>query len=96
MVQKGKKQKSQVREWIEAIVFAFVIAMFIRTFIFQAFKIPSSSMVPTLKVGDHILVWKFIYGIKIPLIDKKLFVTSPDRGDIVVFVYPKDKTKDFI
>lgn len=96
MVQKGRRQKSQLREWTEAIIFAFVIAMFIRTFIVQAFKIPSSSMVPTLKVGDHILVWKFIYGIKIPLVDGKLFARSPDRGDIIVFVYPRDKTKDFI
>lgn len=96
MVQKGKRQKSQVREWTEAIVLAFLIAMFIRTFIIQAFKIPSSSMEPTLKVGDHILVWKFIYGIKIPLVNKKLFVKCPDRGDIIVFVYPRDKTKDFI
>lgn len=96
MVRKGKKQKSQVREWTEAIVLAFLIAMVIRTFIVQAFKIPSSSMVPTLRVGDHILVWKFVYGIKIPLVDEKLFVRCPDRGDIIVFVYPKDKTKDFI
>ncbi len=96
MVQKRKRQKSQVREWTEAIVFALVIALFIRTFIVQAFKIPSSSMVPTLEVGDHILVWKFIYGVKIPFIDKKLMVRSPDRGDIVVFLYPKDRSKDFI
>jgi signal peptidase I len=96
MVQKRKRQKSQVREWTEAIVFALVIALFIRTFIVQAFKIPSSSMVPTLEVGDHILVWKFIYGIKIPFVDKKLMVRSPDRGDTVVFLYPKDRSKDFI
>ena len=55
MVRKGKRQKSQVREWTEAIILAFLIAMFIRTFVVQAFKIPSSSMVPTLEVGDHIL-----------------------------------------
>lgn len=96
MAKKGKRQKSQIREWTEAIVFALLIALFIRTFIVQAFKIPSSSMVPTLEVGDHILVWKFIYGMKIPLVDKKLFVRSPDRGDIIVFIYPKDETKDFI
>ncbi len=90
------KQKSQIREWTEAIVFAFLIAMVIRTFVVQAFKIPSSSMVPTLQVGDHILVGKFVYGLKIPLVDKKLFSRDPARGDVVVFIYPKDKTKDFI
>ncbi|MBW2058738.1 MAG: signal peptidase I [Deltaproteobacteria bacterium] len=96
MVQRAKPQKSQLREWTEAIVVAFLIAMFIRTFVVQAFKIPSSSMVPTLQVGDHILVWKFIYGIKIPFVDKKLFVRCPNRGDVIVFIYPKDKSKDFI
>lgn len=96
MVQKGKRQKSQFREWTEAIILAFLIAMVIRTFVVQAFKIPSSSMMPTLAVGDHILVWKFIYGIKVPVIDKKLFVRRPNRGDIIVFVYPRDRSKDFI
>jgi signal peptidase I len=96
MVRKGKRQKSQVREWTEAIILAFLIAMFIRTFVVQAFKIPSSSMVPTLKVGDHILVSKFIYGIKVPLVDNKLLAGCPARGDIIVFVYPRDRSKDFI
>jgi signal peptidase I len=96
MVQRDNREKSQVREWTEAIILALLIALFIRTFVVQAFKIPSSSMVPTLEVGDHILVWKFIYGIKVPFIDRKLFVRSPDRGDIIVFVYPRDESKDFI
>jgi signal peptidase I len=96
MVKRQKKQKSQLREWTEAIILAFLIAMFIRTFVVQAFKIPSSSMVPTLKVGDHILVWKFMYGVKIPLVDQKLLTRCPERGDIIVFVYPRDKSKDFI
>jgi len=96
MVKKVKRKKGQLREWTEAIVFALLIALFIRTFIVQAFKIPSSSMVPSLEVGDHILVWKFIYGIKVPLVEGKLFAGSPDRGDIIVFIYPKDKSKDFI
>jgi signal peptidase I len=96
MVPKGRKQKSQLREWTEAIILAFIIAMLIRTFIVQAFKIPSSSMEPTLEVGDHILVSKFIYGIKIPFVEGKVFLRTPDRGDIIVFVYPRDKTKDFI
>ena len=96
MVKRQKKHKSQLREWTEAIILAFLIAMFIRTFVVQAFKIPSSSMVPTLQVGDHILVWKFMYGLKVPLVDKKLFAQCPDRGDIIVFVYPRDRSKDFI
>ena len=96
MVKRQKKQKSQLREWTEAIILAFLIAMFIRTFVVQAFKIPSSSMVPTLQVGDHILVWKFMYGVKIPLVDTKLLTRCPERGDIIVFVYPRDKSKDFI
>ena len=96
MVKRQKKHKSQLREWTEAIILALLIAMFIRTFVVQAFKIPSSSMVPTLQVGDHILVWKFMYGLKIPLVDKKLFAQCPDRGDIIVFVYPRDRSKDFI
>jgi len=86
-----------VKEYLEPIVIAVLIALFIRAFIVQAFKIPSSSMEPTLQVGDHILVNKFIYGIKIPLTDAKLFkFKKPQRGDIVVFIYPKDRSKDFI
>jgi len=90
-------KKKFVKEYIEPIVIAVLIALFIRTFIVQAFKIPSSSMEPTLLVGDHILVSKFIYGAKIPLTDIKLFkFKNPKRGDIIVFVYPKDRSKDFI
>ncbi len=91
------KEKGTVREYAEAIIIALIIALFIRTFLVQAFKIPSSSMEPTLLVGDHILVSKFIYGIRIPYIGKK-FLTfhKPKRGDIVVFIYPEDPKKDFI
>ncbi len=89
--------KSKVREYTEAIVLAIILALFIRAFIIQAFKIPSGSMIPTLLVGDHILVNKFIYGIKIPFVDKKLFAfKEPQRGDVIVFIYPLDPTKDFI
>ena len=91
------KNKGTVREYAEAFIIAFVIALLIRTFLVQAFKIPSSSMEPTLLVGDHILVSKFIYGIRIPYVGTK-FLTfhKPQRGDIVVFVYPEDPKKDFI
>jgi len=86
-----------IKEYLEPIVIAVLIALFIRTFIVQAFKIPSSSMEPTLLVGDYLLVNKFIYGIKIPFTDTKLLhFRNPKRGDIVVFIYPKDRSKDFI
>lgn len=93
-----KKSKSSLRENIEAIVIAIIIAMFIRTFIVQAFKIPSGSMLETLQIGDHILVNKFIYGIKIPFTDGKTLipVKDPQKRDIVVFKYPEDPSKDFI
>lgn len=91
----GKKRF--VKEYLEPIVIAVLIALFIRAFIVQAFKIPSSSMEPTLLVGDHLLVNKFIYGIRIPYTDVKLFqYKKPERGDIIVFIFPKDRRKDFI
>ncbi len=94
----GKKNKSSLRENIEAVIIAVIIAMFIRTFIIQAFKIPSGSMLETLQIGDHILVNKFIYGIKIPFTDGKVLVSikDPKKGDIVVFKFPVDPSKDFI
>ncbi len=89
--------KSRLRENIEAIVVAVILALFIRTFIVQAFKIPSGSMKETLQIGDHILVNKFIYGVKLPYFDTTLIpVTNPKRGDIVVFEFPEDPSKDFI
>ena len=92
-----EKPKSKVQEYIEAIIIAILIAVVIRTFIVQAYKIPSRSMVPTLLVGDHLLVNKFIYGVKIPLLRKTIIpISNPQRGDIIVFEYPKDRSKDFI
>ena len=89
--------KSKVQEYIEAIIIAILIALVIKTFVVQAFKIPSRSMVPTLLVGDQILVNKFIYGVKIPYLRKMIIpVTNPEKGDIVVFIYPNDRSKDFI
>jgi len=91
----GKKRI--IKEYIEPIVIAVLIALFIRTFIVQAFKIPSSSMEPTLLVGDHLLVNKFIYGVRIPYTNIKFFqYKKPQRGDIIVFIFPKDRSKDFI
>ncbi len=91
------KTKSKLREYIEAILLAILIAFFIRTFVIQAYKIPSGSMKPTLLIGDHILVSKSIYGIKLPFIRSTVIpIGEPKRGDIVVFIYPEDRSKDFI
>ncbi len=93
----GLKKKGVFREYAEAAVIAILLALFIRTFVVQAFKIPSGSMKPTLLVGDHILVNKFLYGIKIPFTNKTLIpISEPERGDIIVFIYPVDPEKDFI
>jgi signal peptidase I len=101
-------QKSAVREYLEAFGIALILAVVIRTFFVQAYKIPSGSMEPTLLIGDHILVNKLIYGLRVP--DSLFGVTFPGvpwgqylfhlepvhRGDVVVFVFPPDPTKDFI
>jgi signal peptidase I len=93
----GLKKKSVFREYAEAAIIAILLALFIRTFVVQAFKIPSGSMKPTLLVGDHILVNKFLYGVKIPFTNKTLIpISEPKRGDIIVFIYPVDPEKDFI
>src|SRR5437899_4167794 len=87
--QENVKSKSTFREYAEAIIMALVLALFIRTFIVQAFKIPSGSMIPTLQIGDHILVNKLAYGIRVPFWDHYLaHFKSPDRGDVLVFLFP--------
>jgi len=93
-----KKQKSSLRENTEAIIIAIIIAMFIRTFVIQAFKIPSGSMLETLQIGDQILVNKFIYGVKIPFTNGMTLISvkEPKKGDVVVFKFPEDPSKDFI
>jgi signal peptidase I len=101
------KKKSFTRENLEAVIVAVVLALVIRNFVVQAFKIPSGSMEQTLLIGDHILVNKFLYGlsnqIQIPGLpdityrDEKFFqLRRPRRGDVVVFIYPGDETKDYI
>lgn len=93
----SEKVKKTVVEWIKSIAVAVVLALLIRTFIIQAFKIPSSSMENTLKIGDHLFVTKFIYGTKIPFTDIRILpLAKPKRGDIIVFKYPYDKKRDFI
>jgi signal peptidase I len=92
-----KRKKSLLWEYVEAIITALILALLIRTFVVQAFKIPSGSMIPTLLIGDHILVNKFLYGTQIPFSDKKILIfREPEKGDIIVFKYPENPTKDFI
>jgi signal peptidase I len=104
-------RKSVVREYAEAIIVAMLLAFAIRVFVVQAFKIPSGSMIPTLLIGDHILVSKLSYGFQWPT-DCKLqwnfppvncyasaivvAFGKPQRGDIIVFRFPEDEEKDFI
>ncbi len=89
--------KAVIHEWVESILVALILAMVIRAFIVQAFKIPSGSMIPTLQVGDRILVNKLRYGPKVPFTRYRIpGFTHPQRGDVVVFVYPEDKSKDYI
>mgnify|MGYP001049608488 CR=1 FL=1 len=93
----AETKKSTLREYIEAFAIAILLAIFIRTFIVQAFKIPSGSMLPTLQIGDHLLVSKFIYGIKVPFSGTTLIpIKSPKRGDVIVFKYPRDPSVDYI
>jgi signal peptidase I len=89
-------KKSKVREWTEAIIVAVVLALIIRTFIVQAFKIPSGSMEDTLLIGDHLLVSKFSYGIPLPFTDDRfLELQLPERGDVIVFEFPEDRDKSY-
>ncbi|MGM0417903.1 MAG: signal peptidase I [Thermodesulfobacteriota bacterium] len=101
MIFKSKKKKENkkgaLRENIEAIIFALILALIIRAFVVQAYKIPSGSMKDTLLIGDHLLVNKFIYGVRMPFTNKTIIpVSKPERGDIVVFRAPVDPPKDFI
>lgn len=93
----GKHRKSVFWEYVEAILWAGAIAFITITFIVQAFKIPSGSMLNTLQVGDYLLVNKFIYGIKLPFSDNYLIEgKDPQVGDIIVFRYPGDPSLDYI
>ena len=93
----ARRRKSVLREYVEAIAIAILLALVIRTLIVQAFTIPSGSMMDTLLVGDYILVNKFLYGPEMPLTDYRLpALRLPHRGDIIVFKYPQDEKRDFI
>ncbi|TYT75971.1 signal peptidase I [Desulfobotulus mexicanus] len=93
-----KPPKASVwRENVEAIVIAVVLALLIRTFAVQAFKIPSGSMLETLQIGDHILVNKLAYGLNVPFFGEAVLGGKmPSHGDVIVFAYPEDSSKDFI
>ncbi|MCM8780198.1 MAG: signal peptidase I [Candidatus Omnitrophica bacterium] len=94
---KNNKKKSALRDWVESILIALALALFIRTFIVQAFKIPTGSMRMTLVEGDRILVNKFIYGAKIPFTNLRLpALKKIERGDVIVFISPEDTRRDFI
>ena len=89
MKEKQEVKKSKLREWIESIIWAFIIAMFIRTFFIQAFKIPTGSMEDSLLIGDFLLANKMVYGVHIPFIKKRILkFRNPKRGEIVIFLYP--------
>jgi signal peptidase I len=95
--QEPRQKKSFYKEWIEPFLIAAVVALFIRQFVVEAFKIPSGSMIPTLTIGDHLLVNKFLYGPRIPFTDIRFFSgKEPKRGDIIVFKFPEDESKNFI
>ncbi len=101
-----QKTKHPTREYLEAFAIALILAFLIREVVVQAYKIPSGSMLDTLQIGDHLLVNKMSYGIKIPnelpFVRTKLFpnyrffAKTPQRGDIIVFQYPEDPSRDFI
>lgn len=86
--------------WVEygASFFPVILIVFgLRSFVVEPFKIPSGSMIPTLLVGDFILVNKFTYGIRLPVINKKIIsINNPQRGDVMVFRYPADPSMDYI
>ena len=93
----ASQSRSIVREYLEAALWALVITLFLRAFVIQAFRIPSESMKDTLLVGDFLFVNKFEYGPKIPFTHIRLpGLRQPKRGDVIVFQFPQDPSKDFI
>jgi signal peptidase I len=92
-----RRKKSIIREYAEIIVLAVALALFVRTFFVQAFRIPSESMEDTLLVGDFLFANKFIYGAKMPFVDWRLpSIRDPEPGDIIIFKYPGDQKTDYI
>ena len=93
----AKRKKSAIREYAEIIVLAVALALFVRTFFVQAFRIPSESMEDTLLVGDFLFANKLLYGPKLPFVDVRLpAIRQPKPGDIIIFKYPHDPKIDYI
>ena len=93
----GFARKSTLREYAESIAIAVLFALLLRAFVVEAFKIPSGSMIPTLEVGDHIFVNKYLYGVRIPWTKTRFFTwRKPQRGEIIVFMFPENPSQDFI
>src|SRR6478609_9909357 len=98
-----KKNAGGVLETIKTVVYAVLIALFVRTVAYEPFNIPSGSMIPTLLVGDYLFVSKFSYGysryslpLGLPLISGRIFFTPPQRGDVAVFKLPRANSTDYI
>ncbi|HZL16965.1 MAG TPA: signal peptidase I [Polyangia bacterium] len=90
-------RKSTFREYLESIGVAVLVALLLRAFVVEAFQIPSGSMIPTLQIGDHIFVSKFAFGLNVPFTDTKILqYAEPQRGDVIVFKFPKDHSIDYI
>src|SRR6266576_4527195 len=90
-------KKSVVREYFESIVIAVILALFVRTWVVQAFKIPTGSMENNLLIGDHLLVNKFVFGPTISRLERLLLpIDQIKRGDVIVFKFPEDPERDFI
>jgi len=90
-------KKSVAREYLESVVVAVILALFIRTFVVQAFKIPTGSMETNLLIGDHLLVNKVVYSPSLVPFEGRILPKKPiRRGDVVVFKFPEDPTRDFI
>ena len=93
----SNRKRSVLREYVEAALWALVLTLFLRAFVIQAFRIPSESMRDTLLVGDFLFVNKFEYGPKIPFTHIRFpGLRAPKRGDVIVFQFPQDPSKDFI
>jgi signal peptidase I len=97
-IKKKPESKGQLREWGEALFFALILALIIRAFLIQAYRIPSSSMEDTLLKGDHILATKYNYGVTVPFTTYKIIGKDiiPKRGDIVIFTFPMNHEMDFV
>ena len=96
-------KEESLSDTIKTVVYAILIAIVIRSFWFEPFKIPSGSMYPTLYVGDYLFVSKYTYGYSkhslpwsLPLFEGRIWKEAPERGDVVVFKYPRDNKTDFI